>query len=49
MVHVVRQNHVLEQVVNHGISLDATKGCVAAWSYLTSNGVHCDTIVRVLA
>lgn len=49
MVQVIRQNQVLEQVVNYGINLDATQGCVAAWTYLTNNGIRCDTIARVLA
>lgn len=49
MDQVARQNQVLEQVVNHGVALDATQGAVAAWVFLSRHGVDHDMIVRVLA
>lgn len=49
MDQVARQNQVLEQILNHGVALDATKGAVAAWVYLSRHGVDHDMIVRVLA
>lgn len=49
MEQVARQNQVLEQIVNHGVALDATQGSVAAWVYLSRHGVDHDMIVRVLA
>lgn len=48
MVQARRQNHAQAQVVNFGVALDAERGSVAAWVFLTRQGVDQDTIERVL-
>lgn len=44
-----RIDHKCASVVDQGISLDAEKGAVVAWAYLTKHGVSADIIMRVLS
>lgn len=44
-----RIDHECASVVDQGISLDAERGAVVAWAYLTKHGVSADVIIRVLS
>jgi len=48
MVQTRRQNHARAHVVNLGVALDGQMGSVAAWVFLTRQGIDQDTIERVL-
>lgn len=48
MVQTRRQNHARAHVVNLGVALDEQRGAVAAWVFLTRQGIDQDTIERVL-
>jgi len=44
-----RIDHKCAFVVDQGISLDAEKGAVVAWTYLVKHGVSQEVIMRVLS
>jgi hypothetical protein len=49
MTRFKRKDIVLEQIVDRGIAIDVHQGAVAAWKYLSGNGVTHDMIIRVLS
>lgn len=48
MSHYERQDAALQNVVQHGVALDAEQGAVKAWMFMQERGVSEAVILRVL-